>query len=444
MIYLIPFLLSFFIGYLIITLLRKETSFNDPLSVFLGMGLGIGVSSQIIFYVLVLCNGLNVFVVISVHFILLFFLFALRMFRRKRTIIPQASLNKITIVRFCILFSPFILLLIFNAFSRPYGDWDAWSLWNFRANFLFRAQEHWRELFYYGLQGNHPWLLPFSIVWGWSFIGYEHFMIPIMFSIILTISTVGILIYGLNQYIDSKKSILAGFFLLSIPFFIQYSTSQYADIVVTYYLLASIICLLRTMRTTLRSEAFLTGIFLGLLGFSKDHGILLAFLLLMLFLIYLINNRLFFRLGSFLFLGILVAMPSVVFVKILMSSNKHDLVYKFNLFNILILNRWSFILKYVLKDLLFNFYWGGIWTIFVVALLAYRKYFLREFIIPFVCMIIFLGLILLGYVISQFDVNWCLSTTWDRILFQVSPLAVFIMFHLFHAFDSAISIRKSE
>jgi len=59
---------------------------------------------------------------------------------------------------------------------RPNGDWDAWSIWNLHARYLYRGGEHWTSLFSPALNWSHPdypLLLPASVMRSWVFAGGE-------------------------------------------------------------------------------------------------------------------------------------------------------------------------------------------------------------------------------------------------------------------------------
>src|SRR5262249_32135630 len=150
----------------------------------------------------------------------------------------------------------------------PYGDWDAWALWNFRANFLYRAGEHWQDILHFNLHGQQPWFLPLLVASGWALTGHENVFVPQAAALLGFIGIAGLMVYGLSERIGRAKDLLAGVYLCSVSFFLQHSASQYADLWVAYYVLAAVICMER-------GRMFLAGLFFGLLCMSKNEGMVL-------------------------------------------------------------------------------------------------------------------------------------------------------------------------
>ena len=68
---LLPFVLSFIIGFLFIHLLNPQKPLDLPRHVFLAGGLGLGVSSYIVFYTLLFLDQLSKPAMIGAHLILI-------------------------------------------------------------------------------------------------------------------------------------------------------------------------------------------------------------------------------------------------------------------------------------------------------------------------------------------------------------------------------------
>ena len=66
----------------------------------------------------------------------------------------------------------FLILLV----RRSHGEWDAWSIWNLKARFIFRGGAHWRDAFSSVLGFSHPdypLLIPLSVAGSWILTGKE-------------------------------------------------------------------------------------------------------------------------------------------------------------------------------------------------------------------------------------------------------------------------------
>lgn len=422
---LLPFLISFYLGYLFIDqFLRNQREWTD-LDVFLVPGIGLGLSSQIVFFCLLFFHHNSPIAVLIIHLILISFLFKKRL--------GHASKHSLTLVwsRFLLFAMPFLIYIVLTALIRPYGEWDAWSYWNFRANFIMHSGGRWEEIFHYNLQGFHPLLLPLIIVWGWSISGQETTLIPMLVSIVFTISTAGLLMGALRSYMSARLAILAGIFLCSIPYFLYHGTSQYADILTAYFLLASGVLGIKLFEKVSWSNSILCGICLGLLAFSKDNGIVAAVLLFLTLGVALLKeekNKLNFNYTA---IGFFIIGISVVIVKYLSSFNKINHAYDIVFSQIFQIQRWSIIINYLYATF-FIPYWGGFWIVVLLAFgLGWRKLKQAEagFIFHFIW--IYFSLYLIIFCISVLQLDWLLSVSLDRFLYLLMPLLIFNVFYAF-------------
>lgn len=427
--YLFPFIFSIVIGSYSLIFIKNIKRSLSPLEFFLAIGLGLGISSQLVFYSLILCNGFNPHVVIPLHIAALVGVFTAASQRNKKTVEESADPSSFNIIRFFIVFSPFIIMATLAAFSRPYGNWDAWSQWNLRANFLFRAGDMWQNIFTFQIQEQHPWLLPFITNWGWALLGREHFLTPLILSIIFTVATVGLLVYGLEEKVNYKIAVTSGIFLFSIPFFLIHGTSQYADVIVCYYLLASAICILKSIRNNSPTDALLGGIFLGFLSFTKDEGIASATILIMLTIGYFVKQRMGLSFITQITLGFLLIAPSLITVKLLMAH--HLPLTKSFIFNgILNFDRWSTIGRFFMKYIAPDPYWGHFWKFMALGiLLAVPNIVKKEIKIVFFFILIFLSIVVFRFLVTTNDLTWHLDVSLSRILLQLIPTMIFMIFY---------------
>src|SRR6185295_5546043 len=76
-----------------------------------------------------------------------------------------------------------------------------------------------------------------------------------------------------------------------LPLYAKTSISQYADGVLSFYLLAALICLARAQQLGQRRYALLGGMFAGFLSFCKPEGLVAALILIGSFVV-LVGNPL--------------------------------------------------------------------------------------------------------------------------------------------------------
>lgn len=168
---------------------------------------------------------------------------------------------------------------LFAFLKEPHGKWDAWLIWNMHAPFLYRSGEAWREVFAGGMDWSHwdyPLLLPLSIVRGWQYIGNDSIFIPAAFALLFTLLTLGLLLGALMFLRSRIQGYLAAMVLLGTPLFILMGASQFADVPLAFFMLATLVLLfLPAHPPGNRSGALaLAGIAAGLCAWTKNEGLL--------------------------------------------------------------------------------------------------------------------------------------------------------------------------
>ncbi len=171
---------------------------------------------------------------------------------------------------------------ILRTIAHPHGDgWDAFAIWNLHARFLFRGGAHWRDGFTALIPWSHPdypLLLPAAIAHFWTGLGYESQIVPAVIGLVFTFSTVGLLFSSLALLRGQISAILGGLTLLATPFFIEQGTAQYADVPLSFFILATIVLLCLSERNSItehsRGLLVLAGISCGFAAWTKNEGLL--------------------------------------------------------------------------------------------------------------------------------------------------------------------------
>lgn len=160
---------------------------------------------------------------------------------------------------------------------QQHGEWDARAIWNLRARFLYRGQDHWTDGFSSLLQHtDYPLLLPASVARGWHYLGFETTVLPGLLALAFTLATVGLLSSAIACLRGTSQGILAGLVLLGTPFFIQLGTWQYADIPLSFYILATLVLVCLHDGSPGARPALLTlaGSMAGFAAWTKNEGML--------------------------------------------------------------------------------------------------------------------------------------------------------------------------
>jgi hypothetical protein len=131
--------------------------------------------------------------------------------------------------------------------AHPHGEgWDAFAIWNLHARFLFLGGAHWRDGFNSMIPWSHPdypLLLPAAIAHLWSYLGHDDPLAPAMVGLIFTFSALALLVSSLAWLRGRNVAMLGGLALSSTPFFVEQGTSQYADVPLSFFILATFVLL---------------------------------------------------------------------------------------------------------------------------------------------------------------------------------------------------------
>ncbi len=163
--------------------------------------------------------------------------------------------------------------------AAPHGGWDAWMNWNLRARLIFRGGTGWRAAFSPLLDWSHPdypLLLQASVVRTWVYYGRETLAGPASIAFLFTFATFALLTSAVAVFRGRTQGLLAGLVLLATPFFIFHGISQYGDVPVGFFFLATLVLAALHQRHGEHTGAFLVlaGLTTGLAAWTKNEGIL--------------------------------------------------------------------------------------------------------------------------------------------------------------------------
>ncbi|HSG81826.1 MAG TPA: hypothetical protein VLC48_06240 [Gemmatimonadota bacterium] len=264
------------------------------LKLMLAVPLGLGLSS-VGFFLWLVAVGPGVTMLSAVEVAVLLTL-AVLLVRRRHVISgsPALALDVLPVGQARLLPVALALLLIlalasFGALSvaSPHGWWDAISIWNLRARFIFRGGEYWTD----GLtplliwtHPDYPLLLPGVVARAWKLIGSESTAVPIVIAFLFTFCTVGTLASGVSRLRGRAQGVLAGVALLGSAPLIWHGATQYADIPLGLFILATLTLLaLHEQLAAPGAHRFLVlaGVSAGLAAWTKNEGLVFVITLLL-------------------------------------------------------------------------------------------------------------------------------------------------------------------
>lgn len=164
--------------------------------------------------------------------------------------------------------------------ARWYGDWDAAIIWNLHARHL--TTPGWKAIFEPGISGNnaYPYGLSGFIALLWRISGHFSPVVPLLAALIPTLA-IPVLVVLQQQKAGLKSLLLIGISFLSFRYYFALGMAQYADIQIAFLLLLLFIVFGRYRQTGFRKYLLLAGALCGALCWTKMEGFLLSGLFLL-------------------------------------------------------------------------------------------------------------------------------------------------------------------
>jgi len=443
-------LIPLVLGFVLVLFLwpnQKPFYYSFLLKGSLSAGLGFGISS-IIFFLWLLVFGLGNIFFIFEKALLLFLTMGLLYYviKTRKYFIPseihqekhiEINVNRNLSITFYILFIFALLTFIFLSLRNPHGNWDAWAIWNMRARFIFRGREHWKDAFTNLLDWSHPdypLLIPLTIARIWKYIGSESCVVPTLLAMFFTFSTILLIFSSLNILRSKSQGYLAGIVLLGTSCLIKHGASQYADVPLGFFFVATLILFTFYDRLPIKYNRILilTGITVGLSAWTKNEGLLFLLVVVIarsLVIIPIQGWKNFFRQIFIFLLGLIPILIIILYFKTNIAP-PNDLLSSQGLktFDRLIdfsryfqISKAYIIISITFMPLLLIVY------LFIVGISREKK----DKVSTNTSLII-LSLMLTGYffifVVTPYDLNWHLGSALDRLFLQLWPSFIFYFF----------------
>jgi hypothetical protein len=260
-------------------------SLHNVLLFSLGIGAGAGIASSVYFLALLLA-GPGFTVLASSMGAMVAIGLALGLLARKRgalldwAVDPDGGpvvpwyVTALFVAAVAVALTMFLSAVTYN----PHGDEGAWSIWNLRARFLFRAGAFWRDAFSSDLSWSHldyPLMLPGLVALCWKLSGRESTDAAVAIAFLFALGTAGLLVSALGALRGKILALLAGTLLLGTGSFVALSTALYGDVPLSFYILAAIalLCLQDRYPDDLRFSA-LAGLMAGFAAWTRNEGII--------------------------------------------------------------------------------------------------------------------------------------------------------------------------
>ncbi len=280
---------AFLIGLALVDLLWPTRGPRDfALKLSLGCGLGWGVSSAL-FFLWSLAFSPFARVYNGLEWLLALGLLGLDLFlsrtawselMRRLAVIPRPHWAALAAL---LVFLLGALLVWLRADAQPNGNFDAYAIWNMRARFLFLSSDQtWRSAFSPNLSwwvhADYPLLWPLTLLRAYLAQGRVLTQAGVLQAAVFGWASLGLMIGGLYKLRPGWQASLGGLALLSMPWFINFSAFQQADVPLAYFYLAVVLLLALALRSPQAERPgllALAGLALGCAVWTKNDGIAL-------------------------------------------------------------------------------------------------------------------------------------------------------------------------
>jgi len=416
MVYFLGILISLSVGFLLIRLLSANR-LNLILHILLGLAVGLGIVGTTAFYAQILFNQFNRFLPVGVVVLLASYLFKKGDTLKCPLFVPTHAWGLLAL-------GVLAIPLTITALHFPLGGWDAWSCWNLKAKFIFLGEENWKDVLSPGLwrsNTHYPLLWPLINVWFWDLGGRFDQAVPMLNSILIALLTAGILLFGILELTGKlMNSILVTVLVTALPFGVTLLISQYSDSLLALYLLSAFMCLLLAEKYKLPKLKILSMVFLGLMSFTKNEGLIAAGIAALLIFWHERSHKK--ELRPLIIAFFITLLPTIIFTLFFAPKNEAFINGLTSTEKPTDWARLSVILTYPWFEFISN-KWNFFWLLALAGILLARKKLWQSTLgVIGLTLVLYLGVVMGYYAVNTFfEISWWLQTTLSRILFALLP-----------------------
>jgi len=256
---------------------------HDYFRLVLGTGLGIGLSSACFFVGLM--SGVPGLLLETLLLLVAGAVLALRWKTARCPLCEGSESATQDRTLIAVLGGALLVLLLLDALAfvsatahGPHGGWDAWAIWNLRARFLYRAGDtSWRDAFTEVLNWSHPDyppLLPMFVARTWKLLGAESQSVPIALACFFSFGSVALLVASLSILRGLRQGLMGGLAMAATPILYVQGAIQCADVPVAFFRLGTLGAMAVADRYNNAGFAALAGVMTALGGWTKNEGLL--------------------------------------------------------------------------------------------------------------------------------------------------------------------------
>ena len=331
--------------------------------------------------------------------------------------------------------------------DMPHGQGDAFAIWNLRARSLSRGTPDWAAILSPAIAWSHPdypLLLPLTVARLWSYTGGESPAVPQFVALLFfgsSVATVGVSVAHLR---GATAGLLSAMTLVAARTYVFQVSCQCADVPIGFFILVATVFVVLARQSD--SLLLIAGAAAGLAAWTKNEGQLL-FVVIAGFVLIAFRNRL--RSVSLLLLGGAVPLTTLALFKLLLAPPSEFLTQSGDAVvdKLLDIGRWRLVLTHTwsLLERWGNVPGGALFWSGLAVVLAARADRLGAVRAAAGALVVaaMLGGYLAVYVVTPAPLSWHIATSFERLVVQLWPAAVWAAFQL-SASVSGLAERRAE
>jgi hypothetical protein len=329
-------------------------------------------------------------------------------------------------------------LVMVSALSIPIFEWDAYSIWGYKAKILFNFSVNPKPQYFQDLSLSYshldyPLLVPLLMAGFYGALGnIDDQAVKVIF-FLFYLALWFISYAGFRWKLSRKHSICLATMIVAVPSIVRWAGTGIADVPLTVYYSGSILFLLKWIENRERQDWVLSVLFTAFCVFTKNEGIALAIINLLVMAIFC-NSR-----KNLSLVWALTFFPAVILVMLpyLLWSfdipRTHENYISRIQLSILLDNIWrlELLLPQFANELLKISKWGLLWisgiALAILGWPAFKKNYVQAAWILFLLHII---LYIFIYIITPWKVSDLLQISLDRLILHTVPaMGYIISFH---------------
>ena len=324
----------------------------------------------------------------------------------------------------------------------PNGIWDAWTVWNYRARWLFRGGESWAQAFSYQMAADapdYPLLISGSIFRMWQMLGNDNTAIPCLLAFFFTYGSIFVIFAAIAMLRGKNQGYLAAIFMLISTQFFNVGTYQYSDVPLAFFILCTIVlyCLKDRFPQKNIQLAALGGLTASCAAWTKNEGLLFFVFVLLTHHLWPLRKKdrsvpLKELLGFGM--GLLFIFGSLIFFKLEFGTT-NELINSANLSKagayFLDKDRLLAVSTEIISRI---FIFNNSVILLLAAYLALSGFdqsdgAKKRFFSHSILLLLMLGGYFLSFMISPYNLRWHMGSSLRRLIVQLWPAFVFLVFN---------------